>query len=131
MLIHELTHAYDDTDDFFYYPNDGSNLPWNTVSNGDAARERGHLRTIHAGLLPTLRRSSAVPLLPCSLRRGLDWAASLLRGSSPDRTASVCPVPGVAELPILEREVRTTLVTKERSARRPSAVNRHELEPKE
>jgi RHS repeat-associated protein len=29
ILIHELTHAYNDTDDYFYYPTDGSNLPWN------------------------------------------------------------------------------------------------------
>jgi RHS repeat-associated protein len=31
ILVHELTHAYSETDDKCYYPNDGSNLPWNLI----------------------------------------------------------------------------------------------------
>ncbi|MGY4646789.1 hypothetical protein [Mycobacterium sp. URHB0021] len=31
ILIHELAHAYNDADDYFYYPTDGSILPWNAV----------------------------------------------------------------------------------------------------
>ena len=39
ILIHELTHAYNDTDDYFYYPNDGSNLPWNLLFESPVLRE--------------------------------------------------------------------------------------------
>jgi RHS repeat-associated protein len=39
ILIHELTHAYNDTDDYFYYPTDGSNLPWNAVIETPTLRE--------------------------------------------------------------------------------------------
>jgi hypothetical protein len=32
ILIHELTHAYSDTDDYgLYYPVDGSNSPWGQI----------------------------------------------------------------------------------------------------
>ena len=41
-------------------PTDGSNQPWNAHRNGDPAGERRLLRAIHAGLLPALRRSSAI-----------------------------------------------------------------------
>jgi hypothetical protein len=39
ILIHELTHAYNDTDDFFYYPTDGSNQPWNLLFETPILRE--------------------------------------------------------------------------------------------
>ena len=39
ILIHELTHAYNDTDDYFYYPTDGSNLPWNALFETPTLRE--------------------------------------------------------------------------------------------
>jgi hypothetical protein len=32
IIIHELTHAYNDTDDYFYYPQDGNNFPWNLLN---------------------------------------------------------------------------------------------------
>jgi RHS repeat-associated protein len=39
ILIHELTHAYADTDDYFYYPTDGSNFPWNMLYETPTLRE--------------------------------------------------------------------------------------------
>ncbi len=39
ILIHELSHGYADTDDYFYYPNDGSNLPWNLLFETGTLRE--------------------------------------------------------------------------------------------
>ena len=41
ILIHELTHAYNDTDDYFYYPTDKSNLPWNAFIETPTLRENG------------------------------------------------------------------------------------------
>jgi hypothetical protein len=38
ILIHELTHAYNDTDDYFYYI-DGSNQPWNAFIETPMLRE--------------------------------------------------------------------------------------------
>ncbi|HZN07688.1 MAG TPA: RHS repeat-associated core domain-containing protein [Pyrinomonadaceae bacterium] len=39
ILVHELTHAYADTDDYCYYPNDLSNLPWNLLFETPTLRE--------------------------------------------------------------------------------------------
>jgi RHS repeat-associated protein len=41
ILIHELTHAYNDTVDYFYYPTDKSNFPWNLVFETMTLRENG------------------------------------------------------------------------------------------
>lgn len=39
ILVHELTHAYADTDDYCYYPNDLSNQPWNLLFETPTLRE--------------------------------------------------------------------------------------------
>ena len=41
ILVHELTHAYSNTDDNCYYPTDGSNAPWNQLLETPALRENG------------------------------------------------------------------------------------------
>jgi RHS repeat-associated protein len=41
ILVHELTHAYADTDDYCYYPTDGVNLPWNLLFETTTLRENG------------------------------------------------------------------------------------------
>jgi hypothetical protein len=39
IIIHELTHAYNDTDDYFYYQTDGSNQPFNANTETVILRE--------------------------------------------------------------------------------------------
>ena len=39
ILIHELTHAYNDTEDYFYYQTDGNNQPFNSFFETVALRE--------------------------------------------------------------------------------------------
>ncbi len=56
ILIHELSHAYNDTADYFYYLNVGSNRPWNSLMRRRRCGRTPTATGIHPGLLPTLRR---------------------------------------------------------------------------
>lgn len=62
VLIHELTHAYNDTADHFYYLNGMGNQPYNSSDrNPDVAGERGQLPDVHTELLHALSQSAGSP----------------------------------------------------------------------